>query len=135
MAIITRCRMPPENSWGYCFIRLATLLIPTSSSISMARFDASSLEMLLSWARSASMSWLPTVYTGFRQVMGFWKIMATSRPRKSVISSFVLASTSWPSKVMDPPITLPGDCRRPMMEYASTLLPEPDSPTMPMTSS
>ena len=56
------------------------------------------------------------VYTGLRQVMGFWKIMATLLPRKAIISSLLLASTSSPSKVMDPPMTLPGDCSSPMME-------------------
>ena len=53
--------MPPENSWGYCFIRFCTLLMPTSSSISMARLAAAALEIFLSWARRASISWLPTV--------------------------------------------------------------------------
>ena len=56
MAIMTRWRMPPESSWGYCFIRFSTLLMPTSSSISMARLAASSLETCLSWAFRASMS-------------------------------------------------------------------------------
>ena len=48
--------------------------------------------------------------------MGFWKIMATLEPRRATISSLVLASMSSPSRVMDPPMTLPGDWRRPMME-------------------
>ena len=37
MAIITRWRMPPESSWGYCFMRFWTLLMPTISSMAMAR--------------------------------------------------------------------------------------------------
>ncbi len=47
IAIITRCRMPPENSCGYSPIRRSASGIPTSSSRSMA------------WARAApsSMSW------------------------------------------------------------------------------
>ena len=115
MAIITRWRIPPESSWGYCFMRFWTLLMPTISSMDMARLAASSLETVLSWARRASMSWLPMVYTGLRQVMGFWKIMATLEPRMAIISALLLASTSSPSRVMDPPMTLPGDWSRPMM--------------------
>ena len=82
----------------------------------MARLAASCLETFLSWAFRASMSWLPMVYTGFRQVMGFWKIMAALLPRRSIISSLLLASTSSPSRVMEPPTTLPGDWSRPMIE-------------------
>ena len=48
--------------------------------------------------------------------MGFWKIMATSLPRKAAISFLPKESTSLPSKVMEPPMTLPGDWSRPMME-------------------
>ena len=48
--------------------------------------------------------------------MGFWKIMATSLPRKEAISFLLKARTSRPSKVMEPPMTLPGDWSRPMME-------------------
>ena len=61
MAIIARWRMPPENSCGYWSTRFAALLIPTISSISTARFFASSLPMPFSWLVNASISWLPTV--------------------------------------------------------------------------
>ena len=61
-------------------------------------------------------SWFPMVYTGFRQVMGFWKIMATSLPRKEVSSWGDRDSTSFPSKVMEPPTTFPGGWSSPMME-------------------
>ena len=40
MAIITRWRMPPESSKGYCFRRFCGSLMPTSVSISMARSRA-----------------------------------------------------------------------------------------------
>ena len=43
MAIMARWRMPPENSCGYWSIRFSALLMPTSSSISMARARACSL--------------------------------------------------------------------------------------------
>ncbi len=41
MAIITRWRMPPENSWGYERIRRSGSLMPTRSSRATARFTAS----------------------------------------------------------------------------------------------
>ena len=72
--------------------------------------------MPLLWQVSASISWLPMVYTGFRQVMGFWKIMLTLLPRNWRICSGEKASTSSPSKVMEPPTTRPGFCNSPMME-------------------
>ena len=40
IAIITRCRMPPENSNGNDFTRCSGLGIPTRSSSSMARAHA-----------------------------------------------------------------------------------------------
>ena len=54
--------------------------------------------------------------TPAEMVIGFWKIIATSLPRKLTISAGVLASTSWPSKVIDPPNNLTGFCKRPIME-------------------
>ena len=33
------------------------------------------------WSRTTSSIWLPTVNTGFREVIGSWKIMEISRPR------------------------------------------------------
>ena len=44
MAIITRCRMPPESWWGYSLYRCGADGMPTSSSISIVRFFASSFE-------------------------------------------------------------------------------------------
>ena len=40
MAIMTRCRIPPENSCGYWSKRLSASLIPTLSSSSALRFRA-----------------------------------------------------------------------------------------------
>jgi hypothetical protein len=44
IAIIARCRMPPENWCGKSSTRLRACGMPTRSSISMARFRASPLE-------------------------------------------------------------------------------------------
>ena len=40
MAIMARCSMPPENSKGYCFARLAASGILLMSNSSMARLKA-----------------------------------------------------------------------------------------------
>ena len=88
IAIIARWRMPPENSCGYWSIRRSANGTPTSSSSSIARFSAASSLMPSLWTSSASTIWLPTVSTGFSDVIGSWKIIAMSPPRISR-SSFV----------------------------------------------
>src|SRR5439155_1414024 len=80
IAIITRWRMPPDSSCGYCLTRRSGLLMPTSRSDSMALFQASFLDILVC-CTTASVIWSPTVKTGFRLVIGSWKIIATSLPR------------------------------------------------------
>ena len=42
MAMTTRWRIPPENSWGYCSYRRSGSGMPTLPSISMAAFLAAS---------------------------------------------------------------------------------------------
>ena len=107
MAIITRWRIPPESSWGYCFSRLSGSLMPTSSSSSLALALASPLDLSV-WRRITSSIWLPMVYTGFRLVMGSWKMMETSFPRILRNSFSLIRSTWWPLKRMVPPMSLPG---------------------------
>ena len=60
IAIITRWRMPPENSCGNALARSAAFGMPTSLSSSTARSCAASLVTLL-WTRTASASCAPTV--------------------------------------------------------------------------
>src|SRR5215218_2644482 len=85
--------------------------------------------------RMASRIWLPTVKTGFRLVMGSWKIMAMSLPLISCIRLSEVFSRSWSSKRISPSGYSAGglglSC---MMERAVTLLPLPDSPTIPIVS-
>src|SRR5829696_199085 len=85
--------------------------------------------------RMASRIWLPTVKTGFRLVMGSWKIMAMSLPLISCIRLSEVWSRSWSSKRISPSGYSAGglglSC---MMERAVTLLPLPDSPTIPIVS-
>ncbi len=112
--------------------------IPTFRSIATASAAAAALESLW-WRRITSMIWLPTEYTGEKLVMGSWKTMAISLPRIARISgplgSRVARSTGPASlwSTMLPPAMTPfrGTMRR--IDCDVTLLPQPDSPTMPST--
>ena len=135
MAIITRCFIPPESSCGYCSIRRSGSGIPTSRSRSVARAHASAFDAPRCF-RIDSATCHPHRNTGFRLVIGSWKIIATSFPRKSGIRSMAMAArsigSSPPYHQIDPPTIRPccsGISRR--IEYAVTDFPEPDSPTTP----
>ena len=79
-AIITRWRIPPENSWGYDCARSAGRGMPTISSSSTARCNAASFEMSLCiWSASAICR--PMVCTGLSADSGSWKTIAMSLPR------------------------------------------------------
>ena len=80
MAIITRCRIPPDRLWGYSWTLRSAAGTRTFFNISTARSHASFLlTFMCSWTASAI--WSPTVYTGLSEVMGSWKIIAMSLPR------------------------------------------------------
>ena len=85
MAIITRCRMPPEKWCGKLPRRSSGLGMPTIRSSSIARSRASRL-VTARWAWIVSTICSSMVRTGLRLVMGSWKIIAMSRPRRSRIS-------------------------------------------------
>ena len=55
MAIMTLCRIPPENSKGYCFMRFSGSLTLTRRSISTALSQACCLLRFV-WSRIASIS-------------------------------------------------------------------------------
>ena len=129
MAIITRCRMPPDNWCGYSSTRWAAAGMPTRSSISIARVRACP-RVIFSWSTRASMICSPHVYTGFNAVIGSWKIIEISLPRIARICSLVSGTRSRPLNRIRPPTILPGGCGMSFsMERAVTLLPLPDSPT------
>src|SRR6266851_3722580 len=86
-----------------------------------------------SWAVIASSIWVPTLVTGFSDVIGSWKIMATSLPRNSRTSSFI-CTTSWSLNRIRPETIRPGSGTSRRMEKAVIVFPEPDSPTMPTVS-
>ena len=132
MAIMARWRMPPDSSCGYCLARRSGELMPTCASAATARSAASCLETLRC-SMMASLIWSPMVNTGFRLVMGSWKIMAMSPPRTRRISSSLSLRRSLPSSVIVPVgMRAGGISRRRMIVSAVTDLPHPDSPTMPM---
>ncbi len=94
-AIITRWRMPPENSNGYESARSRARGMPTRSSSSIARSRAcSSGRPSCSWI--CSTIWRPTRCTGFSDVIGSWKIIAISAPRTRRSSSSVAFTSSVP---------------------------------------
>src|SRR4051794_13702896 len=134
MAIITRWRMPPENWWGYALRRFSGWGMPTMPSSSTARFRASPRSTLrCAWMVSTICSSI--VRTGFRLVMGSWKIIAMSRPRISRTSDSSIVTRLTPSNSTSPPSIRPaGLGRSRMMARLVTLLPQPDSPTRPSRS-
>ncbi len=81
IAIITRWRIPPDISCGYCFTRCSGFGIPTRRSDSIERSRPSFLSTFR-WSRTCSLIWSPTVSTGLRLVSGSWKIIAMSFPRR-----------------------------------------------------
>ncbi len=107
--------------------------MPTWSSSSTARVSAA-LRSIPKCVSSGSRSCRPTVSTGFRLVIGSWKIIAISRPRIRRISSSESPIRSRPWKTALPATARPARGRMPISASDVTLLPQPDSPTMPSVS-
>ncbi len=76
----------------------------------------------------------PIVNTGSNASIGSWKIIDTAVPRTSASVPSSSVRMSWPSITTLPAIwLLPGGSSR-IIAFKVTLLPEPDSPRMVMTS-
>ena len=76
--------------------------------------------------------WKPTLNTGFRLDIGSWKIIEISLPRISRLRGSGNRSRSCPSNRMRPVSMRPGgEATNRSTDSAVTLLPQPDSPTMP----
>ena len=104
--------------------------MPTAFRRSSAR-DRDCFLVTSSCSRIASASWSPILCTGFRLVIGSWKIIAISLPRisRSRLGLAVRRSSSFQ-------IAVPEDIAErfglsPMIVRHVTLFPEPDSPTIP----
>ena len=131
IAITARWRMPPENWCGYWLARFCGSGMSTSRSSSTARCAA--------WpgatcpcATCPSITCRPIGNTGLSVVVGSWNTMPTSRPRILRSDSASSVVTSTPSSWIEPCTCAVGGSR-PLIASEVTLLPEPDSPTMPST--
>ena len=105
--------------------------MPTSSSSSTARL--ASLRESRSWTWSTSATCRPTVSTGFSELIGSWKMYAMSRPRAARRALAGARRSSCPCSRTEPSIlALRGSSPARLIDV--TLLPQPDSPTMPTIS-
>src|SRR5487761_25048 len=134
IAIIARCRIPPDSWYGKSRSRSFGRGMRTSDSTSSARAPASAAEALRRWMRYASRSGLPTVRVGFSDVIGSWKTMPIALPRRRRSSPAGMVVSSRPSNSIDPPAILPPCGSRPRIDIAVMVLPDPDSPTIPRVS-
>ena len=136
IAIIARWRMPPENSCGYWSTRRSANGTPTLSSSSIVRV-----------ARSVVLH--PGVVSRERlgdlvadrehrvqrrhRVLEDHRHLAAAKLAKLLLRASV--SRSWPLYSASPLAIRPGGIgMSPRTESIDTLLPDPDSPTMPSTS-
>ena len=135
MAITTRWRIPPESSCGYCFSRRSGSGMRTCRSSSSARASAARWDRPRC-TRTPSVSWRPTVKTGFSAVIGSWKIMPIWLPRMSRIRSWLTLprSIGTPSPASNrsrpPAICPPPYSTNRISDSDDTDLPDPLSPTM-----
>src|SRR5487761_364071 len=109
-------------------MRFAGAGIPTRLSSSTARARACFL-VTGSCARIISATCHPTRYCGCRLDSGSWKIIPISAPRMCRSSASVAESRSTPSNRALPETRAP--LVSPTIVWVDTLLPDPDSPTMP----
>ena len=87
---------------------------------------------IFSCCRTHSATWSPIFMTGFRLVIGSWKIMEILLPRSFLCCSFVSFTMSSPSSRISPSAIFPFvPASNPITERDVTLFPLPDSPTMP----
>src|SRR5512132_3570383 len=107
--------------------------MPTRSSASAAVCSAS-LRPIPKCVSSASRICRPIVRTGFSEVIGSWKIIAISLPRTERRARSLCRTRSRPWKTALPDSIRPFRDNRPRIDSDVTLLPQPDSPTMPSVS-
>src|SRR6201991_2828333 len=106
--------------------------MPTRASMSIARSRATFLFTPGWCTRYASTICEPTVKYGCMALSGSWKIIAILPPRSLRTCSSVAVTNSWSSSQISPvTLALLRVRCRPRMPSEVTLLPEPDSPTMP----
>src|SRR5580692_10500174 len=125
--------MPPENWCGQESNTRSGPAMPMRPSNEAARVRAAS-GVKRSCAVIVSINWREIRSTGFSEVIGSWNTIAISAPRISRSSSSDSAVISLPRKRIDPATMRAGSSSRFMIDLAATLLPDPDSPTIPSVS-
>src|SRR5437867_2156261 len=131
IAIITRWRIPPENSCGYSSFLAG--LIPTSSRSSTTRPCASSKDMLSCNAIASAICQL-TRLTGLRAFIAPWKTIAMCFQRIFRISDSLIVARSFPEYRMWPSTIRPFFGSRRMIDSAVVVFPQPLSPASPRLS-
>ena len=101
------------------------------SEIAVALASALSMDVC---SRSDSVIWRSMRTTGFSDVIGSWNTIAIFAPHRvrSVLSS--APTISVPSKTIEPLCVVVRRGSSPIIERERTVLPDPDSPTMPSVS-
>ncbi len=128
-AIITRWRMPPDSSCGYCLRRRFASGMRTFSSHSCACAIAA-LASMPRCSRSGSAICSPMRTCGVSAVSGSWKIIVILEPRMSFSWPGFSPSSSLPLNLADPSAR-PFCANRPITAMKVWLLPDPLSPTTP----
>src|SRR5437867_10151316 len=131
MAIITRCRMPPENSWGKSRTRARGM--PTSSRSSSARRIATG-SSTFSWRTIGSAICRPIRRTGFKEFIAAWKVIEMSFHRTLRTAVSVARVRSRPLKRIRPRTIFPLYGKRRIRARAVVVLPQPLSPARPSAS-
>ena len=85
------------------------------------------------WTSIASSICLPTFWTGFSAASASWKTIAIFEPR-SLSSFFSCSPRICSPRNRTSPVIFAEVGKRPRMAIEVTLLPDPDSPTMPSVS-
>ena len=132
-AIMARCSIPPESSWGYFRYTPAGSGSSTAARAARAWSRRASRERSV-WIRSTSSTWGPIRIRGSMQLCGSWNTTPISLPwtcRSSVRSAW---SSSAPSSRISPEKSHCFRGSSPATLMAVTDLPEPDSPTSPRIS-
>src|SRR3989454_4709068 len=131
IAIITRWRIPPENSCGYSSFLAG--LIPTSSRSSTTRPCASSKDMLSCSAIASAICQL-TRLTGLRAFIAPWKTIAMCFQRILRSSDSLIVARSFTEYRMWPSTIRPSLGSSRMIDSAVVVLPQPLSPASPTLS-
>ena len=132
-AIITRCNCPPESWCGKLFKRSSGLGIPTSFNNSIDLLLHCSLDNAGLFRKRVSEKVFPILYKGSKDLPGSWKIILILLPRIFDNSLRDNDKTEVPSIKISPLLTTRLG-KSPIIDVAVTLLPEPDSPTIPRIS-